>query len=80
MKTKLSFQEFANRFRYYEFFRCTLDGVRGTLYKVSGTLSDDDKSWLLGWRNVRLYITRAQYAPEVKHNAVFIADKIFRRR
>ena len=49
--------------------------IRGTLYTLEKPLTDDDKRYLTGWKNVDLLISQNQYAPEIKHNSVFIADK-----
>lgn len=49
--------------------------IRGTLYKISKPLTDEQKEYLLGFKNIKLFITQCQYAPEIKHNAVFLGDK-----
>lgn len=64
---------------YYSFQRNAIikEGkkIYGTLYKLSRPLSDNDKTELLKWKNIRLFISQCQYAPEIKNNAVFVADK-----
>lgn len=52
--------------------------IRGTLYTLEKPLTDEDKRFLTSWKNVDLFISQCQYAPELKHNAVFIADKCIR--
>ena len=68
---------------YYDSSRRTLtkkngEKIRGTLYTLEKPLTDDDKRFLTSWKNVDLFISQCQYAPELKHNAVFIADKCIR--
>lgn len=49
--------------------------IRGFLYKISKPLTDEQKEYLLKFKNVKLFNSQCQYAPEIKHNAVFIGDK-----
>lgn len=65
---------------YYDFKRTkivTKDGrtVYGTLYTISETLSDGVKAELIKWKNISLFISQCEYAPEIKHNTVFLGDK-----
>ena len=65
---------------YYDSSRRTLikkngEKIRGTLYTLEKPLTDDDKKFLTSWKNVDLFISQCQYAPEIKYNAVFLADK-----
>ena len=54
------------------------DKIRGTLYTLEKPLTDEDKRYLTSWKNVDLFISQSQYATEIKHNSVFIADKCIR--
>ena len=68
---------------YYNSSRRTLtkkngEKIKGTLYTLEKPLTDEDKRYLISWKNVDLFISQSQYAPELKHNAVFIADKCIR--
>ena len=68
---------------YYDSSRRTLtkkngEKIKGTLYTLEKPLTDEDKRYLTSWKNVDLFISQSQYAPELKHNAVFIADKCIR--
>lgn len=84
-KIKLDYWTFYNFLRnrdngYYDSWRTNLidkngNKVRGTAYKLDRTLTDEDKTFLISWKNVKLFIAQMQYAPEIKHNTVFIADK-----
>lgn len=60
---------------YYNFQRTkivTKDGktIYGTVYKINNKLSDEIKTELVKWKNIKLYISQCGYAPEIKHNAV----------
>ena len=83
-KVKLDYGTFYQFLRdrgnsYYDSYRTALEKegqkIRGTAFKLERPLSDEDKAALLKWKNVRLFIAQAQYAPEIKRNLVFIADK-----
>jgi hypothetical protein len=82
-KTKLKEYDFYTNegYHYYDFCRMSVnrkrDGKRiyGTLYKLCKPLKNEEKEALLNkYNNVVLYIAQCQYAPEIKHNAVFVAD------
>lgn len=65
---------------YYDFQRTkivTKDSktIYGTLYKISDKLSEEIKMELVKWKNIKLYISQCGYAPEIKHNAIFVGDK-----
>lgn len=83
-KIKLGFGEFIHflderKNSYYDSYRMALikddKKIYGTVYKLSNSLTDDDKTYILSWKNTRLFMSQAQYAPELKKNLVFIADK-----
>lgn len=83
-KIKLDFGEFVHfldkrKNGYYDFYRTALikndKKIYGTAYKLTRPLTNDDKAYILSWKNTRLFISQAQYAPELKNNLVFIADK-----
>lgn len=56
---------------YFEFYPFTspTTGRKGTLYKLVDPLSEDEKENM--W-NCEFFTTQAQYAPELKHTAVFV--------
>ena len=83
-KIKLDFWEFIHflderKNSYYDSYRTALikddKKIYGTVYKLSNSLTDDDNAYILSCKNTRLFIAQAQYAPELKSNLVFIADK-----
>ena len=83
-KIKLGFGEFIHflderKNSCYDSYRTALikddKKIYGTVYKLSNLLTDDDKTYIWSWKNTRLFISQAQYAPEIKSNLVFIADK-----
>ena len=52
--------------------------IRGMLYKLTKPLSDEDKEYLLKWKNIDLYIVSPEYAREIKNNAVIIFNNCIR--
>jgi hypothetical protein len=86
-KVKLDFYEMCSYLQSIKngFFECDSYKVvhkgeeyRGTIYKLSDSLTDNDKAWFSQWKNVKLFITQAQYAPEIKHNAIFLGRIAFK--
>lgn len=76
---KLKEYDFIMNYDYYDFMRAHLINkankkTYGTLYKLSKKLTDEQKAELLKYNNVQLFFARNQYAPEIVHNAVFVAD------
>lgn len=49
----------------------TPGGVRGTIYKLCDPISDEDRDAVTS-AGCAIFRTRAQYAPEIKHDAVFV--------
>lgn len=48
---------------------------RGTFYTLSSTLTNADKEGLRARHgNILFFMSRAQYAPEMRHNVLFVAD------
>ena len=87
-KCKIDFETFVEFLEkinnsYYDNYRATLtkksgERILGTAYKISKNLTEDNKKFLLSWKNVTLFISQCAYAPEIKNNVVFIADKCIR--
>ena len=48
--------------------------VRGTVYILSGVLTNEQKTYLDSFPNVTLLMSRSQYAPELVHGAVWVGD------
>lgn len=61
---------------YFDFHRGKVNCVGGYFYHTN-TLSEAQKMRLKQYKNVKLYRTRSQYAPEITHNIVFLGDKCF---
>lgn len=84
-KIKLDYSTFHNILEavnngYFDSYRATItksngEKVRGTAFKLEKPLTDETKAAILSWKNTRLFISQCQYAPELKKNLVFIADK-----
>jgi hypothetical protein len=49
----------------------TPEGVRGTIYKLADPISDEDRNAVTA-AGCAILETRAQYAPEIRHDAVFV--------
>ena len=86
-KIKIDFYDFVhfldkNNNSYYDCYsvKFTKEGkiVRGTLYKLTKKLSNEDKEYLLRWKNIDLYIVSPEYAREIKNNAVVLFNNCIR--
>ena len=64
--------------RFYDSYRFNLDGVNGTLYKLCNKLSRNDAAILEAVPGVRVLTVQTQYAPEIKHAALFVPRGIVR--
>lgn len=50
--------------------------VEGTGYLMCGKLTDQQKELLRRYSNVVLSVVHYKYAPEIKHDAVFIGNHV----
>ena len=64
--------------RFYDSYKFNLDGVNGTLYKLCDKLSRNDAAILEAVPGVRVLTVQTQYAPEIKHAALFVPRGIVR--
>jgi len=76
----LSFSDMCQRVSYYDYYDTRLkkkDGtsVKGTLYKLDRLLSNEERAEFTAFRNVRLFVSQCQYAPEIKRSCIFLAKK-----
>lgn len=76
-RKKLNVQDIAN-YGYYQYVRASVDGVRGFLYYIDKKLTNEDKDYILSFRNTKLFYTQPQYAPEQKSNVIFLGDNCFK--
>ena len=69
---------FVDYYRYYIMH----DGkkVYGTVFKLENLMSDDLKTQLTKYSNVRLFKGHAQYAPELKFHYIMLLDRSVRER
>ena len=58
---------------YYQFKRCTVDGVRGWCYWCDKI----NLEMLETFDNIKIFSSRCEYAPEIKKAVVFVGDKCF---
>lgn len=50
--------------------------MHGTAYIMYSRLTEEQKSELKKYENVRLTVSWKPYAPEIRHDVVFIGDKV----
>lgn len=50
----------------------------GTLYVLSKPLTEDQKTFVLGWKNTTIGTAQSKSAPEIKYNTVTVWDKCLR--
>ena len=65
---------------YFDFYEGVfkVQGIeyKGTLYKLCESLSNEEKTDLRSmYDNISFFQTRAEYAPEIVHSAIFISNK-----
>lgn len=58
---------------HYQSYPLEWNGVRGMLYKLCKPISDDDREAVES-AGCTILRTRAQYAPEIRHDAVFVPN------
>ena len=63
---------------YYNYIRASVGGIRGFLYYIDKKLTDEDKDYILSFKNTKLFHVQSQYAPEQKNNVIFLGDKCFK--
>lgn len=79
------FSDLVREHPYYNFSTYSVkrpDGklAHGYLYTLCGPLDDDEKSRLLAFDNVALFVSTMRYAPEQSHPVIFIAASPFRAK
>ena len=58
---------------YYAFYRVK---NKGMMYVISGKITDEWKESMLNkYSNLKFYISKCQYAPEIKHAAILVCDR-----
>lgn len=77
---KMNFQDLNLYGGYYKFSRVKAKGgEKGYLYYLCQTLTETAKKEITtNYNNTELFIASPEYAPEIKHNAVLIYDKVIR--
>ena len=77
-KRKLHFDKMVSIFDYVAFKRGThTTGIRGCFYVCDKPLTDAQRKELEKYNNVDIGSVQYRYAPEIKHDAVFVGDKCF---
>ena len=80
-RRKMNWFDFETRGLCFYDFEIVLhkpSGTRGTIYHMSAPLSEEDKAFILSWKNTLVTSSRHRYAPEIKDDCIFIADKCIR--
>lgn len=77
---KMNFQDLNFYGGYYKFTRAKgKGGEKGYIYTLCKLLTDKEKAEIITkYNNTELLIASPEYAPEIKHNAVLIYDKVIR--
>lgn len=68
------FSKFANEFMYYDFARFEFNGHKGYIYYLDGASEYDLCEVVKKYDNTERFIVTCQYAPEIRHHALFIAN------
>ena len=79
-KLKIPGYVFYEQFEYCDYKRFTVDGIKGTLYRLCKPLTPDQDNIILKYSNVRLFVGRSEYAPEQRRQYLFIGNKCFTER
>lgn len=53
-------------------------GIKGTMYRLAEPLSDEDRDFIMSWKNTLISSCRYRYAPEIEGECIFIAYKCMR--
>ena len=75
-RKKIPFQTVAD-LGYYKFAKGKSGGVSGYFYWLANKLTDKQKGELKEYGNVQFLVSQCQYAPEIKHDVLFVGDKCF---
>lgn len=57
-------------------FDDSITTMHGTAYIMYSRLTEEQKSELKKYENVRLTVSWKPYAPEIRHDVVFIGDQV----
>ena len=61
---------------YHNTYRVKLNnGTRGTVYILDNSLTNEQREFISKFDNVHIGYSKCQYAPEIKHTALFLFDK-----
>ncbi len=60
---------------FSKFWRGKVAGIKGYFYRMDKPLTDEQVEYVSGFSNVSLRMVSLEYAPEIKYDCVFLADK-----
>lgn len=75
-KRKLNFGYVAN-LGYFEFRPATVQGIKGIAYLLCSKLTEDQKKEILSYQNTKITTFQYRWAPEIKHDVIFLGNKCF---
>ena len=75
-KKKLNFGFIAN-LGYFDFYNKTINGVKGTVFVMCCKLSEKQREEILSYKNTKIGTRQFRYAPEIKHDLIFLGNKCF---
>lgn len=68
------FSDFIKDFNFYDCRRAKIDGFTGWMYFLSDPVENDKKERVNTFQNTLFLNSRCEYAPEIKHHVLFIAN------
>ena len=63
---------------YYKFKKGKLNGVNGFFYWLENELTKEQEKQIREFKNVEFFISRPEYAPEIKKRVLFVGDRCLR--
>lgn len=73
-RRKMDFRDFDTLGVHFNtFYRTKL----GYVYRLESILTQEQKEFILSFKNTKIALASYQYAPEIKHSMVLIANKCF---
>lgn len=73
-KHKIPWSKLFNNADFFSSYDAIYHGERGTMFKCSTVEWDE----ILQWGNTVCLIIGCEYAPEIKHETVFVADRVIK--
>ena len=68
------FNQFIKEYTYYNYARFEVNGHKGYIYYLDGACESDLCETVKKYDNTERFVAACQYAPEIRHHALFIAN------